>query len=291
MRAVRLAAPAKLNLFLEILGRRPDGYHDLATVMVPLDFGDALTVREARGFRLEVDGPPLPRDNTLARAWRALARRRRLPGVAVRLVKRIPSGSGLGGASADAAALLRAADRLFDLDLDLQEVGAEVGSDVNFFLQDGPALCTGRGERVAPLVPRPPIHAVVVFPGAALSTPRVYGALGQFLTRRPRNVMDFLNFYGRSGATRLGRALFNRLERAAFALRPDLRASLRRLGRLPFAGTRMTGSGSALYGLCASRTEAERLARRIRDEWNTFALAATSNTGETPWRSRKSASS
>lgn len=288
MKAHRRLCPAKLNLFLEILGRRSDGYHDLATVMVPLDFGDLLDVREARRFSLEVDGPPLPRDNTLARAYRAVARRRKIPGVRVRLAKRIPAGSGLGGGSSDAAALLRALDRLFDLDLDLREAGAEVGSDVNFFLQDGAALCTGRGEAVAPLTPQRPLHAVVVWTGAPLSTPEVYRASREYLTRRPRNVIEFLNLYARGNRRQLGLALYNRLESAAVELHPGLNTALRYLRRLPFAGTRMTGSGSALYGLCASRREAERLARRVRDERNVFAVAASTLTGEVPWRSPKS---
>src|SRR6185295_11390869 len=149
-RLVRLRCPAKLNLFLEVLGRRPDGYHELSTVMAPVGIYDTLTVREARRFTLEVDGPPLPGTNTVEKAFRAVQKRRKIPGARVTLVKGIPAGSGTGGGSSDAAGMIEALDALYDLGLDRHEVAAEIGSDVNFFLERGPALCTGRGEKVAP---------------------------------------------------------------------------------------------------------------------------------------------
>ena len=292
MRRVRARCPAKLNLFLEVLGRRPDGYHDLSTVMVPIDLYDTLEVTEAKRFTLEVDGPPLPGTNTVEKAYRAVAKRRKIPGVRARLLKGIPAGSGMGGGSSDAAAMIESLDALFDLGLDRHEVAASIGSDVNFFLERGPALCTGRGEKVAPLATRARVHAVVAWPGFALSTADVYRRVREFLTDTPRDVIDFLNKFDRGGPGALGRALFNRLESAAFALHPGLGRARRALARLPFAGARMTGSGSALYGLCATRAEAERLARRVREERpGSFVAAASSLAGECSWRSPRSASS
>jgi 4-diphosphocytidyl-2-C-methyl-D-erythritol kinase len=292
MKRVRARCPAKLNLFLEVLGRRPDGYHDLSTVMVPIDLFDTIEVVESKRFSLEVDGPPLPGTNTVEKAFRAVAKRRKIPGVRARLVKGIPAGSGMGGGSSDAAAMIEALDELFDLDLDRHEVAAEIGSDVNFFLERGPALCTGRGERIAPLASRTRIHAVVVWLRFSLSTADVYRNVRRFLTRRPRDVMNFLNRFDEGKTDALGRALFNRLESAAFDLHPDLGRCRRELARRPFAGTRMTGSGSALYGLCASRAEAEGLAKNIREESATsFVKAVSGIEGMGSWRSRKSASS
>jgi 4-diphosphocytidyl-2-C-methyl-D-erythritol kinase len=290
-RLVQVRCPAKLNLFLEVLGRRPDGYHELSTVMAPVGLFDTLTVREAKSFALDVDGPPLPGTNTVEKAYRAVARRRKIPGVRARLVKGIPAGSGMGGGSSDAAAMIDALDRLFDLGLDCHEVAAEIGSDVNFFLERGPALCTGRGEKVLPIAPGPELHAVILWPGFSLSTAAVYGRVRDFLTRTPRVVIDFLNSFGREGPEGLGRVLFNRLESAAFALHPELSALRTRLAeRLP-GGARMTGSGSALYGLCASGAEARRLAQRVRREFAGFVAPARLLTGEASWRSRKSGSS
>lgn len=289
-RLVRLRCPAKLNLFLEVLGRRPDGYHELATVMVPVGISDTLTVREAKSFSLEVDGPPLPGTNTVEKAFRAVAKRRKIPGVRATLVKGVPAGSGMGGGSSDAAAMIEALDRLFDLGLDRHEVAAEIGSDVNFFLERGPALCTGRGERVAPIPSGPELHAVVLWPGFSLSTAAVYARVRDFLTRPPRVVIDFLNSFGREGPGGLERHLFNRLEAPAFALHPELSALRTRLAEKLPHGARMTGSGSALYGLCASSAEARRLAKRIRAEFAGFVAAAGLMTREVAWRSRKSGS-
>ena len=290
-KAVTLRCPAKLNLFLEVLGRRPDGYHELSTVMAPIGLFDTLTVREAKRFSLEVDGPPLPGTNTVEKAYRAVAKRRKIPGVRATLAKGIPAGSGMGGGSSDAAAMIEALDRLFDLGLDRHEVAAEIGSDVNFFLERGPALCTGRGEKVAPIRSGAELHAVVYWPGFSLSTAAVYGRVRDFLTTTPRTVIDFLNSLAQEGPEDLETELFNRLELAAFALHPELSALRSRLAeRLPY-GARMTGSGSALYGLCASGAEARRMAQRVRREVAGFVAPVGVLTREVAWRSRKSGSS
>ncbi len=291
MRKIVLDCPAKLNLFLEILGRREAGYHEIATVMVPIDLSDRIEVREARRFSLEVIGP-VPRGvNTVTRAWRAVRRRSRIPGARIRLLKRIPAGSGLGGGSSDAAAAIAALDEVYRLGIDREEIGAEVGSDVNFFLQRGPALCTGRGELVAPIPRGPRLHAVVAWPGLPLATAVVYRRAKEFLTAGRKNVIDFLNSYASGDMSSLGRALFNRLETAAFAIRPEIARLVGRLRRTSAAGARMTGSGSAVFGLCGSRAEAERMARRFREETRVFAVAASTLPRGSTWRSPKSASS
>jgi len=291
MKPFTLRCPAKLNLFLEVLGRRPDGYHELSTVMAPVGLYDTLTISEAKRFTLEVDGPPLPGTNTVEKAWKAVAKRRKIPGVRARLVKGIPAGSGMGGGSSDAAAMIEGLDRLFDLGLDRHEVAAEIGSDMNFFLERGPALCTGRGEKVAPIASGPELHAVILWPGFSLSTAAVFARVREFLTRAPRPVIDFLNSFAREGPEGLRRHLYNRLESAAFALHPELEALRDRLAEVLPNGARMTGSGSALYGLCATRAEAGRLAARVRGEFAGFVAPAAVLSREGAWRSRKSASS
>lgn len=290
-RRVRRDCPAKINLFLELLGRRPDGYHELASVMAPVTVFDSLDVRPARGFRLEVEGASLPGVNTVEKAFRAVARRARIPGARVRLVKRIPAGSGLGGGSSDAAGMIEALDLLYGLGIDRHAAAAEVGSDVNLFLERGPALCTGRGERVAPLAFPLPLHAVLVWPGFSLSTADVYRRAREFLTLRPRSVMDFLNTAAGRRPGELERAVFNRLEKPAFALRPELAVLARRLRRLPFGAVRMTGSGSALFGLCGSAAEARTLARAVARTWDVWVAPVGPATGEDEWRSPRSASS
>jgi 4-diphosphocytidyl-2-C-methyl-D-erythritol kinase len=282
--------PAKLNLFLEILGRRPDGYHELSTVMAPVGVYDTLELRPARGFRLELEGASLPGMNLVEKAYRAVAKRAKIPGARARLVKRIPAGSGLGGGSSDAAATIEALDELYGLGLDRHAVAAEIGSDLNLFLEERPALCTGRGERVAPLAFPLPLHAVIVWPGFALSTAEVFRGAREFLTPRPRSVMDFLNTAVGGRPEKWGAGLFNRLERPAFALRPDLAVLARRLRAWPFLGVRMTGSGSAIFGLCRDAADARRLSREVRtavDAW----VAPAGSAGEDVCRSPRSASS
>ena len=162
----RVAAPAKVNLFLRVLGRREDGYHDLETVVLPIGLADALEFRASSDpaaaemrLSLRVDGPPdlirgVPTDRTnlVLRAARALAERAGVRGVAeITLEKAVPSAAGLGGGSADAAATIRALDRLWGCGLDegaLRDVAAAVGSDVPALLHGGPVLARGRGERI-----------------------------------------------------------------------------------------------------------------------------------------------
>jgi 4-diphosphocytidyl-2-C-methyl-D-erythritol kinase len=190
--ALQVAAPAKLNRFLAVLGRRPDGYHDLELVTTVLDgvpsLTDTLSGEPAESFSLQVAGPAAEgldpgEGNLVARAWRSLetAAGRPLP-ARVTLEKRIPYGGGLGGGSSDAAAALRLGNALFRLGLPgsaLLELGAALGSDVPLFLLGGTVLGLGRGDRVFPLRPVPLEPMVVVHPGLHVSTPAVYRALGE----------------------------------------------------------------------------------------------------------------
>ena len=231
--------PAKINLFLEVQGKRSDGYHEIVTVMVPIDFGDTLTVRRSRGLRLRVEGAAPIRDNLVLRAYDALDLRR---GADFVLQKRVPIGSGLGGGSSDAAAALLALNKLYDLRLSREELhlaAAKVGSDVPFFLYGQPALCTGRGEVVTPLPPRT-MHFELRLPPFGISTAAVYSRVSPSPVR---SVHDFFRTW----------KPFNRLEEPALRVCPDLKEWL----RPPW---RMSGSGSTLYRVCPRRPGAGSLA-------------------------------
>lgn len=184
-------APAKLNRFLAVLGRRADGFHELELVTTVLegvpDLTDTLAAEPAGELSLSITGPMsegllADESNLVIRAWRLLedAARRPLP-AALRLEKRIPHGAGLGGGSSDAAAALRLGNQLFDLDLTdatLLGMATRLGSDVPLFLLGGTVLGLGRGERVFPLRPVPLEPLLLVHPGLFVSTPSVYRALG-----------------------------------------------------------------------------------------------------------------
>ena len=187
-----MQAPAKLNRFLAVLGRRPDGFHELELVTTVLegvtDLTDTLEAEPAAATALELDGPSaqgLAADgrNLVLRAWSLLEREagRTLP-ARLRLTKRIPHGAGLGGGSSDAAAALRLGDRLFRLGLApsrLLALGAELGSDVPLFLLGGTVLGLDRGDRVFPLRPVPLEPVLIVHPGLYVATPSVFQSIAQ----------------------------------------------------------------------------------------------------------------
>ncbi|MFN7956759.1 MAG: 4-(cytidine 5'-diphospho)-2-C-methyl-D-erythritol kinase [Holophagaceae bacterium] len=187
-----IQAPAKLNRFLAVLGRRADGFHELELVTTVLEgvpgLTDLLSGEPAPSLTLEISGPAghglvADESNLVLKAWRLLERvaDRPLP-ARLRLEKHIPHGAGLGGGSSDAAAALRLGNRLFDLGLEeaaLLLLAAELGSDVPLFLLGGTVLGLGRGERVFPLRPAPPESILLVHPGLHVSTPAVYRALAE----------------------------------------------------------------------------------------------------------------
>jgi 4-diphosphocytidyl-2-C-methyl-D-erythritol kinase len=269
--AVVAAAPAKLNLFLEVLRKRPDGYHDLESLMVTVDLFDTLEVRPGPPGAIELvcDPPGLPTgpDNLVVKAANTLRDRAGRPelGARIRLTKRIPTRAGLGGGSADAALTLLALNRIWKLAQTREELAAMaavIGSDVAFFLAPPAAWCTGRGEVVAPERAARPLDFVLVCPPGGLSTADVYRRLE--VPARPVPG-DSLRAAVRAGDPEaVGRALFNRLEGAAFALSPAVGQVRDRLARLAPCGALMSGSGSAAFAVCRSRGEASRVAEAFR---------------------------
>ena len=269
MRRSVIECPAKVNLYLDVVGKRPDGYHDLVTVMAPVTLFDTISVEPARRDSLEIvphGAAPTGPLNSVMRALRALRRTRRVPPVRIRLKKRIPSAAGLGGASTDAAGLIRAADRRFSLGLDvpaMETILGSIGSDTAFFARGVTALCTGRGERVYPLSRAPSLELVIVWPGTENPTGEIFKRFNDSLTPDPSKVLDFATVMAGGDPGRIGRSLVNRLEPAAFDWNPRLRKVLAALRAAGMAGARMTGSGSAFFGVASDRKQADRAARRV----------------------------
>jgi 4-diphosphocytidyl-2-C-methyl-D-erythritol kinase len=265
-----LRAPAKVNLFLEVLGKRADGYHEIATLLVAVSLHDLLTFKEdASGeVRLTCDRADLPSGpyNLVVRAALLLQERtgcRR--GVAITLRKRIPMAAGLAGGSSDAAATLAGLNRLWRLGLspvELAGLGAELGSDVPFFFSPPAAWCTGRGEKVMPVALGSPLWFVLVCPPWGLATADVYRAVT--VPERPRDGIGLLQAAAAGDVEALGQGLFNRLWEPARRLRPELSAWLERLDVPGAVGRAMSGSGTSLFALCRDRREALRVARGLR---------------------------
>jgi len=252
--------PAKLNLFLEVVRRRPDGYHDLDTVMQAIGLFDDLVItpHDSPSLSLECSEPSLPTDerNLVLRAATALRQHTGHRGGAhFVLTKRIPQQAGLGGGSSDAAGTLVGLNLAWGLGLaraELAEVAAAVGSDVPFFLHGGTARCTGRGESVQPIATPLALHYVVVCPPAGVPTADAYHRLRWPLTSPPRRASILVNSLARGRFAEVAGGVYNRLEEAAFGLQPELRKLKARLARIPlFAAVCMTGSGSAFFGLCS----------------------------------------
>jgi 4-diphosphocytidyl-2-C-methyl-D-erythritol kinase len=269
---------AKINLGLQVLGTRPDGYHEIRSVLQTIDLHDTLEVSPADRLRLEVvsDGPgvdpgdlPANEENLVLEAARRLEEPLRGRGAALKLVKRIPARAGLGGASTDAAGALLALDRLHGLDmspLELHEVAAGLGSDVPFFLYGGAGLSLGRGDEVYPLPDCDQLHLALALPGERLSTPEVYSAWDDLLTCTDKagSMSDFapwcLVFRGESPS------VANDLEEAAIRLRPVLKGLRTALESSGARAVAMTGSGSAFYGLYPRASAAASAVRRARKE-------------------------
>jgi 4-diphosphocytidyl-2-C-methyl-D-erythritol kinase len=268
-------APAKLNLFLEILGKRPDGFHELETLMLPVSLYDTLQVRRAPESAVSLSchasrggkpaGLPEDRGNLAYRAADSARGSGEGPGVTLRLVKRIPSEAGMAGGSTDAAAALLGTDAVLGKRLSretLAEKAAQLGSDVPFFLANQAAVCRGRGERISPAVGLAGLSFVVVKPGVGLSTAQVFRACRP--AESPRSAAPLVEALALRDWRRVGPLVFNRLEEAAAELSPAI-AALRR----SFAGTdvvahQMSGSGTSYFGLCRSAAHARQIAGRMR---------------------------
>lgn len=266
-------APAKLNLFLEILGKRPDGYHELETLMVTVDLHDTLRFIDDPSGRitLRCDDPKLPTgdENLVVRAAKRLkAEAGEERGAEIELSKAIPAEAGLAGGSSDAATTLVALDRLWNLQTPpdrLDALAGEIGSDVAFFLHAPAAICRGRGEKVEPLELPEAIHFVLVCPPVGLGTAEVYRQL-VLGSEPPRAVAPARQALAVGDSAGLGRSLYNRLQPVAERQSPALagvRMALETLCPSVLDGCLMSGSGSAYFGLARDVEAARQAARRL----------------------------
>ena len=276
---LRAFAPAKINLWLHVTGRRPDGYRELDSLVAFADVGDRLSAAPAQELTLTVSGPfaaalDAGADNLVLRAARSLAAHCGIPAqAALHLHKNLPVASGIGGGSADAAAALRLCARLWRADIGnaaMARLALDLGADVPACLAGRTARMTGIGEKLAPPDPAPPAApAVLVNPGIAVSTGQVFEALaGPFGSPAENRGGDFA---GRAAANR------NDLEAPAIALVPeiaDVLAALRAAPGLRLA--RMSGSGATCFGLFDGAAAAEAAARAIAAAHPAWWVAACS---------------
>ncbi|MBI5360936.1 MAG: 4-(cytidine 5'-diphospho)-2-C-methyl-D-erythritol kinase [Planctomycetes bacterium] len=274
LRSIELLAPAKINLFLSVGKKRRDGFHGLVTLMQEVSLHDRVRIRLRAGNSIRVTvvpavkGVPSGRKNLVCKAAEAFFRHTGLKtGIEITVIKKVPAGAGLGGGSSDAASTLIGLDCLLKTALGrkkLSEIAAEIGSDVPFFIYGRTALCRGRGEIVEPFALRGKLYYVIVFPNIAVSTKLIYENFDLHLTKDVLYgkiiVLKYVNADSISGSL-----LFNSLEPVAFRLFPRLETAaqvMRACGG--FKGVLLSGSGSAIYGLCRNKEMAIKTAEILK---------------------------
>ena len=279
MKTICVLAPAKLNLTLDILGLRPDGYHELDMLMQAVSLCDTLEITAGTGAPRTLscagpageDLPDVPADgrNLAWRAADAFFQATGLPdeGLQIRIVKRIPAQAGLAGGSADAAAVLRGLNALYGNPLRLKalsELGAQCGSDVPFCIRGGTARVRGRGEQVHPERMNPLQHYVIVKPPFGISTPVLFKASDEHAPSRRPEADALLRCLRRNDLPGAGALLCNVLEPVAAQLHPEIGQIREALLVLGACGAQMTGSGSAVFGLFPGSREAKQACEALK---------------------------
>jgi 4-diphosphocytidyl-2-C-methyl-D-erythritol kinase len=272
MVSLTLAAPAKINLSLEVLGKRNDGYHEVRMLMAGLSLADSLSFKAAKQLRLSCDLPGLDcgEGNLVLRAARALQKATgRAAGADISLKKRIPVGGGLAGGSTDAAAALKGLNTLWDCGLSmdaLAKLGATLGSDIPFCLRSGWAIATGRGEKLKQLGLRRKLHFVLLNPGFEVSTKWAYQSLGSVRGNRRNLSRAAFEAVQSKDLAALNRAAVNDLEPVTSGRYTEI-AALRRLLDLKGAQiSRMSGSGPSVWGLFKDETSAKSACKELKND-------------------------
>lgn len=279
---LEINAFAKINLSLQVTAKRPDGYHDLVSVMQTVSLADTLRLRPSREIAFRCSDRDLDtRENLVVRAAELLKQRFRVDeGCDAHLIKRIPVAAGLAGGSSDAAATLRGLSRLWDLHADLRElcdVAQEVGSDVPFLLEGGTALVTGRGETVLPL--QTPLRQwyVLTKPPFSVSTARVFGATTSSDWADGEESRALFASLRRGEPVHLG---VNSLQPVLFRLHPAARRCYEDVCSVIARPAMVSGSGPTVIALCASRADGEVAADELRKKGYWTAVAHSQEQGE-----------
>lgn len=271
MTTIRTKAPAKLNIRLKVTGRRPDGYHELVSIMVPIDLFDVLElgVNRGGGIKLVSEGIEVPTDenNLVYKAARSFFSRTGLPEeISIKLIKNIPVAAGMGGGSSDAAATLLALNEMWKKPLSLSEMhdlALELGADVPFFLEGKPSLARGIGEILEPLKTWPKYWYVIVHPHVEVSTSWVYGKLNLMLTT---GEYDYIKQILGQVPISISQVLENDLESVTSATFPIVETIKKSLIQTGAQGALMTGSGPSVFGLFSSPDQALSAKRHLASQ-------------------------
>lgn len=270
-----LKAPAKINWFLQVLGKREDNYHDIKSVMQCISLYDTLIFERADSVDVACDLDVPSHDNIVYKAASLLKKRISYrKGARVSLKKNIPVGAGLGGGSSDAAYALLGLNMLWELGLSSEELGtisAEIGSDVPFFLKGPFALVEGKGERVEPLEIISSAVLLLVKPQISVSTSWAYAAFDlldrEKLTKKPVDIKLFCQALNKRDFASLGNMLYNDFEEVIMRKYPGIREIKHRLSEMGAVTSALSGSGSTVFGVFFSKTEAEKAALEMKPDF------------------------
>jgi 4-diphosphocytidyl-2-C-methyl-D-erythritol kinase len=289
MRSYSLIAPAKINLYLQIVGDRPDGFHELIMVLQSIELADRVTVHPSQreGIRVRCDHAEVPQDQTNLAYRAADLMLRQFPemhakfgGVDIELQKRIPMGAGLAGGSTNAAAVLVGIDMMWNLGLtqsELQDLAATLGSDIPFCISGGTALATGRGEKLDPLPDLDNSYVVLAkYRNLPVSTPWAYKAyrqqFGETYPRSPEDIEQrkqksrtMLTAITHQNLAQIGQQLYNDLELVVLPEFPQVQQLRDEFQKFEVLGTMMSGSGSTVFALTETRAQAETVKTQMRE--------------------------
>ena len=283
MKELTLQAAAKINLYLDILGRRSDGYHEIESIIQSVRLYDKIILRlKGREIKIRCTHPevPLDEENTCYRAAEILLTVLGMrQGLEIEIQKNIPIGSGLGGGSADAAATLIGMRKLFQIDIpfsDLSKLALQSGSDVPFCLIGGTALVRGKGEKIIPLPPLKNGWFILVDPGISISTSWVYSRLQGKLTKKRLNIKlikELIKKEGMRGVSKF--PLYNKLEEVVIERFPTLRDIKAKLIEAGATGALMTGSGSTIFAVAEDEERVKSILGRLGRKVRVYAVQAT----------------
>lgn len=271
MNSLTLQSPAKINLRLEILGKRTDGYHEIRTIFQKISFYDDITLKVSpqKCIKVTVDDPSIPSDDknlAYKAAFLLMEDQKISAGVSIYIKKKIPSGAGLGGGSSNAATTLQGLNRLFELNLKdkyLQQLSMSLGADIPFFLsRTGTALATGIGEKIKPFNLQTKLWFLLIFPDFSISTSWAYNTYSKYnlLTKRKKNIR--LKNFIRTFETVIP-LLLNDFESVVIPLYPEIKTIKDNLIRAGAAGSLLSGSGSSVFGVFSTKEDTKKALAKL----------------------------
>jgi len=281
MDEIEITAHAKINLLLDVVGKRVDGYHDVRMIMQSISLADHIVLKPCQDqtkINSNWSSIPLDERNLALKAWRLMQKTYQLPGeIEIYLHKEIPVEAGLAGGSTDAAAVLKGINQLYELklcDRELERIGVSLGADVAFCINGGTVLAQGIGELLTPLPSLPKLWLVLVKPGFGVSTAEVYQRLDVGSIREHPDIKAMVKSIREKSVSGILDNLSNVLETVTFRLHPELgkiKNELKQMGLFPL----MSGSGPTVFGLAESRESVDQAALALSGRWDTIITAHT----------------